>query len=265
MTAGFSVRGEGKTIILLHGSMASKEQWLGFTEELIPRYKVISMDLIGYGKNMRPTNADDYCLKDESELLRSILESTVGSDTPYHLVGHSYGGVVAMHHAYHHQANVKSLTLIEPMAFHLLDKDHTLINESRQMVDEIHRFIREGNAIAGAEKFINLWMPAGTFAKISEREKMFLSEGVKKMVMDFQAAVSEPLSVDDYAKLSMPVCLIAGKASPPYSLGITEVVAAAIPGIEFHWVEGGHFSPVSHPYQVNPLIADFIGRVEAGA
>ncbi len=264
MTAGFSSRGEGNAIVLLHGSMASRSQWLGFTQELIPRYKVIAMDLIGYGKAMRPLIPEDYSLKSESELLRTVLESTVGSDAPYHLVGHSYGGVVAMHHAYHHQAEVKSLTLIEPMAFHLLDKGHKLLHESRQMVEEIHHLIQEGNAIGGAEKFINLWMPAGTFAKISEREKMFLSEGVKKMVMDFYAAVSEPLSANDYAKLSMPVCLIAGKASPSFSLGISEVVADTIPGIEFHWVDGGHFSPVSHADQVNPIIAHFIGRVEAG-
>ncbi|KJS02533.1 MAG: hypothetical protein VR65_04885 [Desulfobulbaceae bacterium BRH_c16a] len=264
MTAGFSVKGEGKAIVLLHGSMASKEQWLGFTEELIPRYKVISMDLIGYGRTARPFNPDKYSLRDESELLRSILEATVGAGESYHLVGHSYGGVVALHHAYHHRDNVKSLTIIEPMAFHLLEKNHHLIEASRQMVEEIHRFIKEGNAIAGAEMFINLWMPAGTFAKIGEREKMLLSEGVKKMVVDFRAAVDEPLSADDYATLPMPVCLIAGKASPPYSLGIAEVVAAAIPGIEFHWVDGGHFSPVSHAGQVNPVIADFIGRVETG-
>jgi pimeloyl-ACP methyl ester carboxylesterase len=264
MTASFSVKGEGKAIVLLHGSMASKEQWLGFTEELLPHYKVVSMDLIGYGRTTRPFHPDEYSLRDESELLRSVLTTTVGPDESYHLVGHSYGGVVALHHAFHHRNKVKSLTVIEPMAFHLLAKNHELIETSRLMVEEIHRCIREGNAVAGAEMFINLWMPAGTFARIGEREKLLLGEGVKKMVADFDAAVNEPLSADDYATLPMPICLIAGKSSPPYSLGISEVVARTIPGIEFHWVDGGHFSPVSHPEQVNPIIADFIGRVEAG-
>jgi pimeloyl-ACP methyl ester carboxylesterase len=264
MTVGFSVKGQGKNIVLLHGSMASKEQWLGFTQELIPRCKVITMDLIGYGKTTRPFNPEDYSLRDESEMLRSVLTTTVGADESYHLVGHSYGGVVAMHHAYHYRSHVKSLTIIEPMAFHLLEKNHELIQASRLMVEEIERLIDKGNGVAGAEMFINLWMPAGTFARIGEREKMLLGEGVRKMVVDFRAAVSEPLGVDDYATLPMPVCLIAGKASPPYSLGISEVVARTIPGIEFHWVDGGHFSPVSHAAQVNPIIADFIERVENG-
>lgn len=263
MTAGFCIKGEGKAVVLLHGSMASKEQWRGFTEVLVPRYKVIAVDLIGYGANMRAPYSEDYSLRDESELLQSVLQATIGPDESYHLVGHSYGGVVAMHHAYHQQARVESLTIIEPMAFHLLGKDHTLIHESRQMVEEIKQLIKEGNAIAGAEKFIDLWMPPGTFAKIGEREKILLGEGVKKMVMDFHAAVSEPLSARDYAELPMPVCLIAGKASPPYSLGISEKVAQTIPGIEYHWVDGGHFSLVSHAEQVNPIIADFIGHLDA--
>jgi len=264
MGIGFSVKGKGKNIVLLHGSMASKEQWHGFTQELIPRWKVITMDLIGYGKTTRSFNPDDYSLRDESEMLRSVLETTAGADESYHLVGHSYGGVVALHHAYHYPSHVKSLTIIEPMAFHLLEKNHELIQASRLMVEEIERLIGNGNGIAGAEMFINLWMPAGTFARIGEREKMLLGEGVRKMVVDFRAAVSEPLGTDDYATLPMPVCLIAGKASPPYSLGISEVVARTIPGIEFHWVDGGHFSPVSHAEQVNPLIVDFIERVERG-
>ena len=264
MTVGFNVKGEGNAVVLLHGSMASKEQWLGFTQELIPGYKVVSMDLIGYGRTTRPFDPDSYSLRDESELLRSVLSDTVGLGEAYHLVGHSYGGVVALHHAFHHRDRVKSLTLIEPMAFHLLGKNHALIEESRRMVEQIHRFIAAGNALAGAEMFINLWMPPGTFARIGEREKKLLGEGVKKMVVDFRAAVGEPLTPHDYAALPMPVCLIAGKGSPPYSLAISEVVAKTIPGIEFHWVDGGHFSPVSHADQVNPIIARFIGRVEAG-
>ena len=41
-------------------------------------------------------------------------------------------------------------------------------------------------------------------------------------------------------------------AEPPYSLGISRVVADTVPGIEFHWVDGGHFSPVSHPDRSTP-------------
>lgn len=263
MTAGFSVHGAGRAIVLLHGSMASKEQWLGLTRQVTRRYKVISLDLLGYGQTTVPYSADEYSLRDESALLRSVLAETLGGDEAYHLVGHSYGGVVALHHAFHHRDKVKSLTIIEPMAFHLLGRDHPLIEESRQMVDKINRHLDQGNPLAGAEMFIDLWMPAGSFARLGEREKMLLAEGVKKMVVDFRAAAYEPLTAADYARLPMPACLIAGRASPPYSLGISQVVARTIPGIEFHWVDGGHFSPVSHPDQVNPIICDFIDRVEA--
>lgn len=257
-----NVTGKGTPVVFLHGSMAVKEQWSGITRELADRHKVISTDLIGYGETPRPQDLQNYSLKDESLLLQVVLDAAIGTDEAYHLVGHSYGGVVALYHAYHHRARIISLTTIEPMAFHLLDRNHSLLRESQMMVEEIVRHIEDGNPIAGAEMFIDLWMPPGTFARLSDREKLVLGEGVKKMVADFRGAANEPLSLDDYAALPMPHCLIAGKASPPYSLGITEAILKAIPTIEQHWVDGGHFSPVSHPHQVNPLIADFIKRAE---
>ena len=261
MTVSFNVYGEGSAIVLLHGSMASKEQWIPLTNELARDYQVVSLDLLGYGAAPQ-ASPDTYSLRDESDRLRSVLDKTLSPDKAYHLVGHSYGGVVALYHAFHHPKQVKSLTIFEPMAFHLLEPDHPLLAASRMMVEEITRDIAAGNEVEGASKFIDLWMPPGTFDKISDQEKKALGKGVRKMVLDFRAAANESLSPSDYSKLAMPVCLIAGKASPPYSLCISEVVAAAIPHLKMHWVEGGHFAPVSHGRLVNPIIADFVKSVD---
>lgn len=262
MTVSFSVHGEGSAIVLLHGSMASKEQWIPLTNEMAQEYQVISLDLLGYGGAPLPASPDSYSLRDESDRLCSVLARTLLPEKAYHLVGHSYGGVVALYHAFHHRKEVKSLTIFEPMAFHLLAPDHPLLGASRLMVEEISRDIEAGREVEGAAKFIELWMPPGTFDKIGDQEKKALGKGVKKMVLDFRAAATEPLAAADYSELPMPVCLITGKASPPFSLCISEVVAATVPGIQLHRVEGGHFAPVSHSQLVNPIIADFVRAVE---
>ena len=107
-------------------------------------------------------------------------------------------------------------------------------------------------------------MKPGTSANLPDREKQKLGEGVKKMVVDFRAAATEPLSCADYALLSKPVCLITGKNSPPFSLSISEIIAKTIPNISCHWVDGGHFAPFTHSYQVNPIITEFIGDGDPG-
>jgi len=215
MVAHYRITGEGPAVVLLHGSMASQEQWLPLVRELRAEYRVITMDLPGYGKTPFPENPATYGLNDESAMLQGIIETTLAPDEPYHLIGHSYGGAVAMYHGYSHQNRVSSVTVIEPMAFHLLDKSHQHLRVSAAMIEEIRGDIGRGDTIQGAEKFIDLWMPPGTFKRLGEREKAVLGEGVKKMVLDFQAAATEPLSITDYATLPRPFNLIAGRKSPP--------------------------------------------------
>lgn len=260
----YAVQGEGKPVVLLHGSMATKEQWIPLTGELLPDYKVITLDLIGYGKTPRPENLDDYSLKDESLLVQSVLDKVLEPNETYHLVGHSYGGVVGMQHAYYHQDRIDSLAVYEPMCYHLLDKSHEYLTLSQLMIGEMQKDIDAGNILKAAETFIELWMPPGTFKRISDREKAALAEGVIKMVVDFRAASTEPLYTDDYKKLTLPVCLITGKTSPPYSLSISEVIGEILPDCVKHQVDGGHFAPVSHSHQVNPIITDFFRNIDQG-
>ncbi len=240
--------------MLLHGSMAMKTQWRQLIKELQQDYRIITMDLSGYGGTPFPGNPDAYSLKYESDLLNEVLSATLEEHEPYHLVGHSYGGAVALHHAYHQGERVHSLIAIEPMSYHLLAEDDENLLISEAMIEEILRDIAQNKSRAGAEKFIDLWMSPGTFNRLSELEKQVLSKGVKKMVLDFKAAKTEPLTTHDLKRLPGLFSLIAGKQSPPYSLCITKRIASIHPGSELFWVDGGHFSPVSHAHQVNPLI-----------
>jgi len=254
MKAKYSVTGSGKGVVLLHGSMATRTQWRPLIEELQQEYRVIAMDLSGYGETPYPENPETYSLKYESDLLNEVLSDTLEEHEAYHLIGHSYGGAVALHHAYHHCERVRSLIAIEPMSYHLLEGGNEYLLASEAMIEEITEDIAGGRSSVGAEKFIDLWMSPGTFRRLSEREKQVLSDGVMKMVLDFQAAKTEPLTPHDLMRLPCLFSLIAGKKSPPYSLSITKCIVSINPNSELFWVDGGHFSPVSHAHQVNPLI-----------
>lgn len=259
MKKNYSVYGSGETVLLLHGSMASKEQWTSLARLLSDNYRVITIDLLGYGKSPMPASPEKYDLEQESQHILSTLTEVENLDS-YHVIGHSYGGAVGLYHSFSNQQQIKSLTLYEPMSFHLLPHEHPLLVESYEMVDDIKEDIRTGNSVRGAKKFIDLWLPTGTFKGISEQEKEILSEGVKKMVHDFRSAATVPLGTEDYQLLETPTCLLAGKSSPPYSLCIADVVASCLPNVEAHTVEGGHLGLFTHPHETNPVICDFLKR-----
>jgi pimeloyl-ACP methyl ester carboxylesterase len=230
--------------------------------EIARDFKVIAMDLSGYGGTPYPEKPEEYSLQHETELLLEVVDENLGQEEPYHLVGHSYGGVVALYHAYHHSSRISSLTAIEPMAYHLLDTDHEQLVASKNMVAEITSDIEQDRNIEAAEKFIDTWMAPGAFSRLGQRERNLLGEGVKKMVLDFKAASSTPLTIDDYACLPRPFTVIAGRQSPPYSLAITDRIVTSLKGSELIWVDGGHFAPVTHYHQVNPLLGDILKAAE---
>jgi pimeloyl-ACP methyl ester carboxylesterase len=263
MKAKYSVAGSGKAVVLLHGSMAMRTQWRPLVKELEHDYRIITMDLSGYGETPYPEDPEKYNLKYESDLLCEVVSATLEEHENNHLIGHSYGGTVALHHAYHHCDRVHSLIAIEPMSYHLLEDEHEHLVASEEMVKEITGDIARGMSIHGAQKFIDLWMSPGTFDRLSEQEKQVLSQGVEKMVLDFKAAKTEPLTTADLKRLPRLFSLIAGKQSPPYSLCITKRIVNTNPNSELFWVDGGHFSPVSHAHQVNPLIHSLLKDADA--
>ncbi len=259
MKKHFAVCGSGETVLLLHGSMASKEQWSSLARQLNKNYRVITIDLLGYGRSPMPDNPEEYDIEQESLHISDTL-AEIGEVSQYHLVGHSYGGAVALYHAYKNQLQVSSLTVYEPMSYNLLSNGHPLLEESHRMAADIVEDIQSGNSVVGAKKFIDLWLPEGTFDRTTEMEKAFLAAGVKMMVHNFRSAVTTPCSAKDYQALDIPTCLLAGASSPVFSLSIADVVAACLPDIEVHTVEGGHVGLFSHPYSTNPRIFDFLKR-----
>ena len=259
MKKHFRIMGSGETIVMLHGSMASKEQWSSLARLLSKEYRVVTIDLLGYGRSPMPKILEEYDIEEESKHIQDTL-AEIEDLHCYHLVGHSYGGTVALHHAFTNQTPVKSLILYEPMAFHLLDHDHPLLAESYDMAADIVEDIQQGNSVTGAKKFIDLWLPEGTFDRTTELEKKMLAVGVKKMVHDFRSSVTAPYGLKDYMGLHIPTCLLAGKTSPAYSLCITDVVGSCLPNVEVHIVEGGHVGLFTHPYSTHPILFDFLTR-----
>ena len=100
--------------------MSSKEQWLKLLKLLEANFQVIAIDLYGYGASESPPNPASFSLVDEAERFSNIVSSLIG-EQQFHLIGHSYGGATALRFAYAEQKRLLSLSVYEPVAFHLLD------------------------------------------------------------------------------------------------------------------------------------------------
>ena len=110
--------GRGKPLILLHGLGASSYTWRKIIPELEKKYRVIAIDLKGFGQSDKPLD-ERYSLLDHSRLIEDfILRRKLRNVT---LAGHSYGGGVALAVALNLKDsghnNISRLILIDSIAY----------------------------------------------------------------------------------------------------------------------------------------------------
>lgn len=81
--------GKPETVVMIHGFGGDKDNWTRFAGSITPHYRVISMDLPGFGESARHPGWS-YRLGDQKDRLHKFL-SAIGV-MRFHLVGNSMGG-----------------------------------------------------------------------------------------------------------------------------------------------------------------------------
>ncbi|TXH95787.1 MAG: alpha/beta fold hydrolase [Rheinheimera sp.] len=248
--------GSGKPVLLLHSSMSSHRQWQALVSELSAGRQCYLPDLTGYGGRELPEQ-QPWSFAAEAQALLQKLPAKLHHD-PVDLVGHSYGGALALHLARCQQLKINKLVLFEPVSFHLLPQmadAGALWQEVRALADALPGLPEE----AAAQRFIDYWQQDGFFAALPARMQQQLASQVAKVTLDFQALSQEPASLADYASaIPGKVLLLTGRRSRAPAQRIARALAEALPQAELVTLDCGHMGPVTEPQLVNPLILQFL-------
>jgi pimeloyl-ACP methyl ester carboxylesterase len=111
-TIAYIDQGTGpETLLLVHGLAANAGFWRYNIPELARHYRVIAVDLPGFGKSSKATSYPYSMSFYAATLARLIAELDLG---PVTVVGHSMGGQVAMTMALRHPETVRRLVLAAP-------------------------------------------------------------------------------------------------------------------------------------------------------
>lgn len=107
---GFT-QGEGPPVLLVHGMPSSRNVWSLVKDALATRYRVIAMDLPGFGQS---TKVALPSLEAFAGWLARILDHV--GERSAHVVGHSFGGMLAMAFLHRHPQRARSLVLSDSVA-----------------------------------------------------------------------------------------------------------------------------------------------------
>lgn len=259
-----SVVGSGKPVLLLHSSMSSHRQWQQLVAQLHHDHLCIVPDLQGYGfpasKVLGNFETRDYQMADEAAVVVAAIRE-LGIDQAITIVGHSFGGALALHLAMTKPFAIKELVLFEPVAFHLLKANG--LPQCQELLAEVQALAEQLPMLSNqdaARVFIDYWQMDGFFAKLPRRMQQNLAEQVAKVTLDFQALIGEPQQLLDYQRLELPLLLLTGSKSRRSAQSISELLHATIKTSELRQVATGHMGPVTDPALVNKEICSFMRR-----
>jgi pimeloyl-ACP methyl ester carboxylesterase len=100
--------GEGPALLFIHGLTGSQRNWAHLVEKLDTDHRVVAPDLFGHGASAKVMG--DYSLGAHAATLRDLLD-LLGIDRVT-LVGHSFGGGIAMQFCYLFPDRVERLVLV---------------------------------------------------------------------------------------------------------------------------------------------------------
>jgi len=260
-TLAYSDEGAGRPVVLLHSSAASGAQWRAYRQGLIAAgFRVLAPDLYGYGGTDAWSGCGRLRLADEAALVVALLDLC---GEPADLVGHSYGGAVALHIARHHASRLRSVALIEPVAFHLLWNSDPwasrFFGEIRDLADAVWAAMSNGDYRGTMARFTDYWGGAGTWSRLAERQRAAIAAAAPKVALDFWATITEPTTLDDLTELATPALLVAGGRSPAPVRRIVDLIETALPRATLKVLpDAGHMLPLTHAETLGPLLTELL-------
>ena len=255
---GCLVAGRGAPVVMLHASLGSKSQWMPLVEALAPRYRAIALDLRGYGDLPPAGPGTPGGLDDDLHALEERLDGLVPPSSRIHLVGHSYGGWVALRYARLHPDRVASLALYEPVAFRVLAHDDASLATLTRLAGLIAALVDDGHRHLASQTFVDYWSGEGAFASLSLPVRAGIARRIEKVSLDFRSALAWPGDVAELREITAPVLLLAGRRSPAIAHRIVAALARALPEARSAWIDAGHMGPVTHASSVDALLAAFV-------
>ena len=250
--------GQGPTVVLLHSSVSGNRQWRTLMPELARDSHVVAPNLFGYGKTS-PWPADRrQTLADHVALVDAVLREVVG---PVHLVGHSFGGAVALEFARIHPHRVGRMVLLEPNPFAVLGMEGCLdaFAEAEELYADVRRLAARDQWEALAARVADYFNGDGSWAAMSESRREAFASLLPPNVHEWDAVMREPTTVADWGSTSAEVLIVRFGGTRRTLREIVGLFVEQCPGWSLAETQaGGHMAPLSQPDVVNPIITDFL-------
>ncbi|MFE3773945.1 alpha/beta fold hydrolase [Streptomyces sp. NPDC059122] len=250
--------GTGPGLVLVHGTGATREQWLPLTEAVADRFTVVAPDYSGSGGTT--DHGGPLTLADLADEVLAAADHA-GLDR-FHLVGHSLGAAIATHLAAHHPERVRSLVLHAGWAH----TDSWLRAQFTYWLDLLHADAAHGTAhfarmLPLAAFGPRYWERTGTAAneELVRGLAAALAPGIARQVEVDLSVDLRPL----LGRVTAPTLVLASAHDQIIGADQQRALLAGIPDSRYQEIDAGHGAPGEDPAGFAALIAGFLDERRA--
>ena len=260
-------KGSGPTLLLLHGLGCDHTTWLPVIDRLAERFTVIAPDLLGHGSSDKPRA--DYSVGGYANGMRDLL-TVLGIDRVT-VVGHSFGGGVAMQFAYQFPERTERLVLtasgglgpevtpviraITTPGFDQLMSVLTLPGVRHLGVAALRRL--SALPLSAAR---DLGEAAAIYQSFADPDARAAIRHVVRAVVDWHGQI---VTMSDRAYLTgaMPMCVVWGRDDVVIPAQHARNAAALAPTARVEVIPHcGHFPHHDHPERFARILGDFVAE-----
>lgn len=243
--------GEGPPVVVVHGTTASHAAWSAAASFLAKDATVWTFDRRGRGAS---GDSPDYALQREADDVLAVLEAVGG---PAHLLGHSFGGMVALDAAPAALEGgvLASLILYEP------------ITAGEPTPQEVLARLEAAVEAGNPERALVTFLRERTGMSAHDVELARASalwpvrvEAAPTIPRELRAHAGHRPDWEQLAGLDVPTLLLLGGDSGRYAAS-ARVVADVLPDVTVHTLEGqGHAAHLTAPRRLAAAVTDFLNR-----
>ncbi|GHE84992.1 alpha/beta fold hydrolase [Thalassotalea profundi] len=253
LPSGVYVKGSGPAVVFLHSSLSTAKQWVPLINIIKDKFTCINIDILGYGNAEKVTDEANYNFDVEVTRIRHIIKTCIG-DENYHLVGHSCGGAIALKVAFEAPQKLLSLSLYEPVAFHLLAQGSIERQEAFSFSEKIAGLSNEN----AAQVFTDFWNYDGFYLSLPSKVQEMMATDMQKVNLDFKGLTCEQYQLNDLSVITCSAVIYSGTQSPHLTQFLAKTIAEALPKGTLCELKAGHMGPIDKAELVLTKIAENI-------
>lgn len=249
-------KGQGETLILVHGLASSIYTWSDVIEPLSRSFDVIALDLPGFGASSQPA---DLSFEELAGAVPGLMD-TLGV-TRAHLVGNSLGGAVSLLVAARRPARVDHVVILDSAGFRMKREERPFMirflgsRAAGFLGDRLP--IRRVLATATLRHLIHDDTRVSA-ERIDEYTAPLLRPGA---LVSARSLLTSPLDerfVPELGAIEAPTLVVWGRFDPWLPQEDADRFVSAIKGARKVTVETGHMPQEERPAEIARLVGEFL-------